>query len=305
VEFQLPSVENAETENPHCWTDVTASFSLRNGKGGNMHTVLALPVGIFHVKLRCCAVTCFVAGGSFLFAQAPQSAKPAFVSGPVHIQASVHAGYGFVSMQKLNEKIREVGTLRRAVSNETPPAKELTGGLSWDGAVMLRMNRLIVGVGGASLAISGNSEYNGSFYLLDNFDGKAYELYLLAGIRFPTEGNMFLDILAGGGYGTASMDYTGTYRDFMNPNNNQVFQHPLSGNYFAGRFTGIAGMAFGIVSVNLSVGYRIANAGLIKGKATLNGRTTTNEYPFTLANGEEIKFDFGGALLRGGITVEL
>lgn len=237
-------------------------------------------------------------------AQETEAVKPAFVGGPLHILVSVQVGYGFVSMQKINDKIREVGTLRRAVNAETAPAEELTGGLCWDGAVMLRMNRLIVGVGGARLTTSGKTEYNGSFYLLDSFEGKADEIYLLAGIRFPSKGVLFLDIMAGGGYGKARMDYTGTYRDFMNPNNNQVFQHPLTGTYFAGRIAGIAGMKFGMVSVNVSAGYRFANAGLIKGRQTVNGRTTTNEYPFTLVNGEEIKFDFGGALLLGGLTVE-
>ena len=233
-----------------------------------------------------------------------QDVSGGFFGFPVHVSLNGHAGYSFVNMQQINSVIREVGTLRQAVDPSGGAPELLSGGFYWDASLMLRMNRFLVGLGVSSMTTSGQTVYNQAFYLSDELHGRVNEYFLLVGFRIPSEGALFLDLLAGGGYAMAAMDYMGEYRDFFNASNRILRIHTLESGFFSGRVLGVAGMMIEMVNLNVAVGYRFADAGLMKGQYTINGQTSSGDEPFLDFRGHEVKFDYSGVILSAGISVE-
>ncbi|MBX2992796.1 MAG: hypothetical protein KF749_16720 [Bacteroidetes bacterium] len=227
-----------------------------------------------------------------------------FFGVPLHVTVSAHAGYGFVNMQQINNVIQEVGTIRRVVDSRTREADVLSGGFYWDGSILIRLNRFFAGVGFSSLTVSGQSDYKGAVSLLDKLSGRTSEYLLLIGVRFPGTERLFIDLFVGGGYCKAMMDYTGEYHDNFNSSNDILFKQSLAHSFLSVRTFGVAGARYGIVSLRLLVGYRLANAGVMKGRYVLNGQTSTTEEPFVDFRGNEVKWDFSGLLLGGGVSVE-
>lgn len=226
------------------------------------------------------------------------------VSSPLVVTVSAHGGYGFVNMQQINNVITEVGTIRRVVDSRTKEADVLSGGFYWDGSILIRLNRFFAGVGFSFLRMSGQSDYKGAVSLLDELSGRANEYLLLVGVRFPSTQRLFIDLFAGGGYCKATMDYTGDFRDNFNSFNDILFKQSLSNSFLSVRTFAVGGARYGTVSLRLLVGYRFANAGVMKGKYVFNGRTSTAEEPFLDFRCNEVKWDFSGLLLGGGVSVE-
>ena len=102
----------------------------------------------------------------------------------------------------------------------------------------------------------------------------------------------------------ATMDYVGEYRDFFNASNDILLIYHLESGFFSWRVLGVAGMMIEMVSLNLTVGYRFADAGLMKGHYTLNGQTSSEDKPFVDFRGHEVMFDYSGVILSAGISVE-
>jgi len=223
---------------------------------------------------------------------------------PVHFSVGGNAGYGMVDMQEINAAIRETGTIRQAVNSKGEAADLLNGGFYWDAMVMARMNRVLFGLGFSSLSTSGESTFQQGYYLSDQLSGTASELFALVGLRIPSDGALYLDLLAGGGLAMASMDYRGEYRSNTNPADNLLVSHNLEGSVFSARVLATAGAVISTVRIALTAGYRFANAEVLKGKVTVNGQTSADDQPFVDFRGNEIGWDFSGLVLGAGVFVE-
>ena len=223
---------------------------------------------------------------------------------PIRISVGTHLGYGMVNMQELNSAIREAGTIRQAADSQGEATELLNGGFYWEGWMTFRLSRVLFGLGVSSLETTGKSIYDQGFFLSDELSGRATELFATAGIRIPSDGPLFLDLLAGCGITMATMDYRGEYRDFFDPSQHFVFTQSLAKDFFSGRVLVSGGLRVAPARILLTVGYRFADAGVMEGPTEFNGQASREETPFVDFRGREVSFDFSGAFLGGGLSIE-
>ena len=79
-------------------------------------------------------------------------------------------------------------------------------------------------------------------------------------------------------------------------------KNTVDGNYFAGRVKAGADYLIQNVMLEIAVGYRLANAGELKGDHVENG-TTYTDMPVKDINGNGVEFDYSGFFVTGGVSI--
>jgi hypothetical protein len=262
-------------------------------ESGNMNRMIMIPLTFIFVG-RCIAQE----GG----AEIPTTS---FFSGPVRISFGGSVGHAFVKMKDVNDDLKATELLFKTFNTQAPAAEALNGGLYFDGTIAARLNRFLIGVSVSSVSSSGTIGFgDGTASLSETYDASTLEIMPLVGVRFPVKGITVIDLVGGGGYGKATVDYNGKFVDNFNPRNNITVQHPVEGNYFAGRLEGIFRILVTPLNINFSVGYRFSDAGTLKGRQSFNGEISQGEYAIKNSKQADIGFDFTGFVLRGGLSIE-
>ncbi|MBK7377921.1 MAG: hypothetical protein IPJ03_02775 [Ignavibacteriales bacterium] len=139
----------------------------------------------------------------------------------------------------------------------------------------------------------------------ENYEVSTIELLALLDIILGSQNSITkFFIQLSGGYGFASALHTANFKLYQDPSQNFDIEHDISGNYFAGRVK--LGLQFQLQNIILEIasGYRIANAGVLKGDLTQNGIKYTNQ-PVNDISGNGIEFDLSGVLITAGISIQI
>jgi hypothetical protein len=105
-----------------------------------------------------------------------------------------------------------------------------------------------------------------------------------------------------GGIGFASAEHEGNLRYYPDPTFNFNVKNTVNGNYFSARLKGGIQLIIQNAVIEVAAGYRIANAGELKGEHLENGDSFEN-MPVRDINGNGIEFDFSGTILTVGIAI--
>jgi hypothetical protein len=181
----------------------------------------------------------------------------------------------------------------------------VSGGFLFEASIMARYKRFLIGAAYSSLSsLEGKVHFaDPSGSLTDVFSASVFDLMPILGVRPYSSDVVTLDLFGGIGYGRASAEYEGDLRITARPTQNVSLRAPLAGSFLAGRV--FAQLSFIIKRVRFEVvtGYRIADAGPIKGKPTVNGETFEGEFPLAIGS-KEYGFDFSGVHFSGGVAIE-
>lgn len=216
------------------------------------------------------------------------------------------AGYGIISMDKVNKDLDNSKDALSSAGLFTSAPEKISGGLFIAGNVKYGFGNINIGVDGGYISSSGSFTYNdasGSFN--ENYDVSTIEILGLIEILIPTSNPIVQPFVqAAGGIGIASAEHTGDFIYYSDPSYNISVKNTVNGNYFSGRIKG--GLQFSIQNVvlELAVGYRISNAGELKGDHVQNGIRYEN-MPVRDINGNALEFDYSGFLFTGGIGIRI
>lgn len=224
---------------------------------------------------------------------------------PIKFMIGLNAGYAGLNMEDVNQDLNDTyDFLRSANINITKP-EDVGGGLMLDGALVLNISDFLIGVGASYISGNGNisySDFTGS--IEENYDMQALELMGVVGVILPISEIVSFDIRGYAGYGRAKVDYLGDIAIFDSPGDSFHDLGEVSGNYFAGRFQGGLNFSVGSIMLTTAVGYRIADAGELKGEVSRNGNSI-DDIPISNIRGSGIEFDYSGVFFLGGIGIIL
>lgn len=216
------------------------------------------------------------------------------------------AGYGFLNMDKVNAEMEDSYNIITSAGIYAMEPEKISGGLFLEGNFKYTINNFNLGIEGDYISSTGNFRFNDyAVSFAENYDVKTIEIFGLIEILLPTDNPVIEPFIqAAGGIGIASADFTGSLIDFTNSDNNSNIKSNLDGNYFAGRFKG--GMHFIIqkIVLELAIGYRMSNAGELKGDHVINGIRYKN-LPLYDINNNGIEFNYSGFLITGGISIHI
>lgn len=216
----------------------------------------------------------------------------------------ISVGYGLVNMNEVNKDLEDSENLISSAGGITNDPDKVNGGLLLEGNFKYNIGNFNLGVLGNYISSSGSFSYNdisGSFE--ENYDVNTAEILGLFEILFPIENSTmqpFIQIAAG--IGLASAEHLGDLRLYEDPSNNISVKNTVDGNYFAGRIKGGVNFLVNNIILELAGGYRIANAGELKGDHVENG-VTLEDMPVRDINGNGIEFDYSGIFLTGGVSI--
>ena len=217
-----------------------------------------------------------------------------------------NAGYSLINMKDVNKDLQDSENLFASVGAITDDPKEITGGLYIDGNVKINLGQFRLGVSGNYLSSSGEFSYNeaaGSY--TETYNVNTIELIGIFETVFNIKNSSTqLFLLLGGGLGIASAEHLGDFIYYPDPSQNIKVNNDVTGKYFAGRIKGGFQFYLKKVILEIGVGYRIANAGELKGTHIENGVKYTDQ-PVRDINGNAIEFDYSGLLFSAGITFKL
>lgn len=222
------------------------------------------------------------------------------------ILVSICVGYAALNMDEVNKDLEDSQNLISSVGGITSSPDEITGGLFLEGNFKIGIGNFNLGVSGSYISSSGSFSYNdisGSFE--ENYDVSTIEILGLFEILFPIENSPVQPFIQlAGGVGMASAEHLGDFRLYSDPSANISVKNTVDGNYFAGRVKG--GLQFVLQNIILEVaaGYRIANAGELKGDHVENG-ITFQDMPVRDISGNPIEFDYSGLLVTAGVSISL
>jgi hypothetical protein len=209
----------------------------------------------------------------------------------------------------MSEVNRDLDGFKDAISSVvglSSKPEDVTGGLFLEGNFKYSIGFFNLGITGNYISSSGSFSYNGVLGSLEeNYDVSTVEVLGLFEILIPIEYSSFQPFIQlAGGVGFASAERLYDFRIIADPITNLGMKNTVDGNYFAGRIKG--GLQFLLKNLILEVaaGYRIANAGELKGSYTEND-VTFKDVPVRNLSGNPIEFDYSGFLLTGGISILL
>jgi len=216
----------------------------------------------------------------------------------------ISVGYGLVNMKEVNNDLEDSENLISSAGGITTEPDKVNGGLLLEGNFKYGIGNFNLGISGNYISSSGSFSYNdisGSFE--ENYDVNTTEILGLFEILFPIENSTmqpFIQLAAG--IGLASAEHLGDLRFYSDPSNNISVKNTVEGNYFAGRIKGGLNFILKNIILELAGGYRIANAGEIKGDHIENGMTF-EDMPVRDLSGNGIEFDYSGIFITGGISI--
>lgn len=218
----------------------------------------------------------------------------------------ISAGYGLLKMDKVNKDLEDSENILSSAGIFTSSPDKIKSGLFIEGNFKYGTGNINLGIDGNYISSSGNFSYNdfsGSY--VENYDVSTIEILGLIEILIQSENSTVQPFIqAAGGIGIASVEHTGDFRYYADPSYNLSVKNTVDGNYFAGRIKGGLQFVLQNVILEIAIGYRIANAGELKGNHLENGVSYEN-MPVRDISGNPIEFDFSGFLITGGISIRI
>ena len=216
----------------------------------------------------------------------------------------ISIGYGYLNMSAANQDLKDTETLISGAGGYTNEPDEIKGGLFIEGNFKYTIGKFNLGVTADYIYSSGNFGYGDQSGSLDvNYDVSTTEVLGLFEIIFPIELSSwqpFAQLAAGVGFANAerTIDFRvyDPYSAYLN------LKNTVDGNYFAGRVKAGADYLIQNVMLEIAVGYRLANAGELKGDHVENG-TTYTDMPVKDINGNGVEFDYSGFFVTGGVSI--
>jgi len=218
----------------------------------------------------------------------------------VQTYLGIYAGYGMLNMKEVNDDLKDTYDAIRSFNIPISSPEDITGGLFLDGSLTFQSNKFLFGAEVNYISSSGNITYNdftGS--LEEKYDVNTIEFLGILGVKVPISELTSLVFKGYAGYGLASVEHNAAFIFYSSPSDNIIVKHEVDGGYFSSRLQG--GFDFNInpVVISISVGYRIANSGQLKGSLTQDG-TSYDNMGIRNTRGNDIEFDFTGVTFMGG-----
>lgn len=216
----------------------------------------------------------------------------------------VSAGYGSLNMNNVNRDMNDFQKLFEDQGAITSSPDEINGGIYYEGNVKFTLSNTELGISCDYISSSGSFSYednSGSFK--ENYDVSTFEVLALYELIISIENSSFQPFLQlAGGIGFATAERTIDIAVYEDPNFNVSENKSVDGNYFSGRIKAGIGYVLQNIIIEIAGGYRIANAGELKG-VTVNGSTLENKPLYDTKN-VAIEFDYSGFIVTAGISYE-
>ena len=217
------------------------------------------------------------------------------------------AGYGFLNMNEVNKDLEDSRNLLLSLGVYPSSPVEVTGGLFTEGNFKYDIGNIILGITGNYISSSGNFSYSDNYGSFEhNLDASTIEILALVEILIQKENSSFRPFFQiAGGIGLAKAERLIDYRYYSDPSFNFSIKNTVDGNYFAARMKGGLQIVLQNTILELAVGYRIANAGDLKGDYvdTVDTGASFEDVSVRDSNGNDIEFDYSGFLITGGISI--
>jgi len=219
---------------------------------------------------------------------------------------SIGVGYGILNMTDVNNDLDDSQDFLNDLGLNTNSPDLISGGLFLEGSLKFIIDQWRIGLAGDYISSTGEFRYSdpeGSFE--EKYDVSTIEITALFEVLLASKQSTVQPFLRiNGGIGLASVDHKGDFQLFGESELTINITNNVSGNYFAGRVQGGVQFILNNVILELAIGYRIANAGELKGDHIENGITFEN-MPVRDVNGNAISFDYSGFLASAGISILL
>lgn len=218
----------------------------------------------------------------------------------------ISAGYGSLNMDKVNKEMNDVQKLFSDEGAVTSSPDEISGGIFYEGNVKYSINNVNLGISGDYISSSGSFAFaDNSVSFNQNYDVSTIEVLLLGELEIPIENSSFQPFIQlAGGIGFATVERTIDIAVYEDPNFNVSAKNSVDGNYFSGRIKAGVGYILQNIIIEIAGGYRIADAGKLKGDFTVNGTTLENTTVDNITNDVAIDFDYSGFIVTAGISYE-
>jgi len=217
----------------------------------------------------------------------------------------ISAGYGSLNMNNVNKDMEDFQKLFEDQGAVTSSPEEISGGIFYEGNIKYSINNVNLGILGDYISSSGSFGYadnSGSFN--QNYDVSTIEVLLLGELLIPIENSSFQPFIQlAGGIGFATAERTIDVAVYEDPSYNVSAKNSVDGNYFSGRIKAGVGYVLQNIIIEIAGGYRIANAGELKGDYTVNETTLQNTTVNDIRN-VAIEFDYSGFIVTAGISYE-
>jgi hypothetical protein len=219
---------------------------------------------------------------------------------------SVGVGYGALKMTDVNDDLNDSQSLLNEVGLNTDDPDLISGGLFLEGSLKFIISQFRIGMAVDYISSSGEYSYSDPSGLYDEkYDVSTIEITALFEIVFANKQSIAKPFLrVNGGIGLASAEHKGDFKIYGSPEFTFNVINNVSGQYFAGRFQGGAQFILNNVILELAVGYRLAEAGELKGDHIENG-IKFEDMPVRDINGNGVSFDYSGFLASAGISIWL
>lgn len=219
---------------------------------------------------------------------------------------SVGVGYGVLNMTDVNNDLDDSQKIFTDLGLNTNSPDLISGGLFLEGSLKFIIDRFRLGLAVDHISSSGEFRYNdpsGSFE--EKYDVSTTEITALFEVLLASKQSRVQPFLRiNGGIGLASADHKGDFQIFGSPEFTIDVTNNVSGKYFAGRVQGGVQFILNGAILELALGYRIADAGELKGDHIENG-ITLEDMPVRDISGNGISFDYSGFLVTAGISILL
>ena len=218
----------------------------------------------------------------------------------------ISAGYGFLNMNEVNKDLEFFQSLYVGEIATSP--NEITGGLFLEGNFKYGIGNFNLGITGNYISSSGNFSYSDTYGSYEgNYDVNTIEILALFEALILMEDSSIQPFFQlAGGVGLTSAERFGKYLYVTDPG--YSVKNTVNGNYFAGRIKGGLQFVLQNIILEIAAGYRIANAGELKGDLffrdyMMGNDVTVKNVPVRDTRGNPIEFDYSGFLITGGISI--
>jgi len=218
----------------------------------------------------------------------------------------ISAGYGFLNVNPIHINLENSQNIISNFSRTASSYDEITGGLFLEGNFKYGVSNFNLGVTGNYISCSDDFSYsNIGASFEENYDVSIIEILTLFEVVIPIKNSLVQPFIqVAGGIGFVSAEYSSDIKYITYPITRFSVNNIVDGNFFAGRIKGGLQFMLQNIILELAAGYRIANAGELKGDHIEN-RTTLENMPVRDSSGNAIKFDYSGFLLTGGISIAI
>jgi len=215
-------------------------------------------------------------------------------------------GYTKLKMEQVNNYLDNSESVDFESSNHIYPEYNPIGtSLIYELGVSAKLSQFVVRLSGNYLSTNGYWESRDTIrYINHDIDVSSLEILASAGYNIPIYKTASILLEGGIGYGFASSEISYITKSYQLYNELENIKHNVSGGYLAGRLRGGFEAKLKWLMLRIVIGYRFANAGVLKGESIINGVKKENQ-PVIDNNGKELVFDYSGIYYAWGITILL